>query len=199
MATILPPRRRVRYLAPVLGLLATLAVAAPSPAAQNETGRDLAVEPVDVSARALEDASADELRDLVGTLADERDSLARSLEHFEELYAPLEADRQLLFELRKGTPETRPEAEAQLERLRSLAVASDPSQLAPLIDKVRQAAPAFFDWRYTEFADAQSATQAYVESGAGAYDTSMSEFRNEVLLSVANRLDGLLTVLDRLR
>jgi hypothetical protein len=199
MATIPPPRRRARNLAPVLGLLATLMIANPSLAAQNEAGRELAVDPVDVSAGALADASRDELRDIVGTLADERDSLARSLEHFEELYAPLEADRQLLFELRKGTPETRPEAEAQLQRLRSLALASDPSQLTPLIDKVVRAAPAFFDWRYTEFADAQAATQAYVESGAGAYDTSMSEFRNEVLLSVANRLDGLLTVLDRLR
>jgi hypothetical protein len=199
MATTHPPRRRVPSLAAVLALLATLLVTAPLLAAQNEAGRDLAVDPIDVSARALEDASRDELRDMVGTLADERDSLARSFERFEDLYAPLEADRQLLFELRKGTPETRPEAEAQLERLRSLAVAADPSQLTPLIDKVQQAAPAFFDWRYTEFADAQAATQAYVESGAGAFDTSMSEFRNEVLLSVANRLDGLLTVLDRLR
>lgn len=199
MATILPLRRRAPFLAAVLGLLASLALAAPLLAAQNEAGRDFATEPIDVSARALEDASRDELRDMVGTLADERDSLARSLERFEDLYAPLEADRQLLFELRKGTPETRPEAEAQLERLRSLAVAADPSQLTPLIDKVQQAAPAFFDWRYTEFADAQAATQAYVESGAGAYDTTMSDFRNEVLLSVANRLDGLLTVLDRLR
>jgi len=179
--------------------MAILAIAAPLAAAQNDTARDLTGEPIDVSARALEDASRDELRDMVGTLADERDSLARSLERFEELYAPLEADRQLLFELRKGTPGTRPEAEAQLERLRSLAVAADPSQLTPLITKVQQAAPAFFDWRYTEFADPQAATQAYVESGAGAYDTSMSDFRNEVLLSVANRLDGLLTVLDRLR
>jgi hypothetical protein len=199
MATIHPPRRRVPLLAAVLGLMATLIVAAPLLAAQNEAGRDIAVESVDVSARALEDASRDELRDMVGTLADERDSLARSLEHFEDLYAPLEANRQLLFELRKGTPETRPEAEAQLERLRSLAVAADPSQLTPLIAKVQQAAPAFFDWRYTEFADAQEATRAYVDSGAGAFDTTMSEFRNEVLLSVANRLDGLLTVLDRLR
>lgn len=199
MATIHPPRRRVPTLAAILGLLATLVIAAPLLAAQNEAGRELSAEPIDVTARALAGASKDELRDMVGTLADERDSLARSLERFEDLYVPLEADRQLLFELRKGTPETRAEAEAQLERLRSLAVAADPRQLTPLIERVQQAAPAFFDWRYTQFADAQAATQAYVASGAGAYDSSMTEFRNEVLLSVANRLDGLLTVLDRLR
>jgi hypothetical protein len=176
-----------------------LTTAAVGMAATNGSAGDPGLQPIDVSARALESASKDELRVMVGTLADERDSLARSLERFQELYAPLEADRQLLFELRKGTPETRAEAEAQLARLRTLAVAADPSELTPLIERVQRAAPAFLDWRDTDFTDAQSATQAYIDSGAGAYDTSMTEFRNEVLLSVANRLDGLLTVLDRMR
>ena len=199
MATTFPPRRRVPCLAAVLGLSAVLTTAAVGMAATSGSAGDPGLQPLDVSARALESASKDELRVMVGTLADERDSLARSLERFQELYAPLEADRQLLFELRKGTPETRAEAEAQLARLRTLAVAADPSELTPLIERVQRAAPAFLDWRDTDFTDAQSATQAYIDSGAGAYDTSMTEFRNEVLLSVANRLDGLLTVLDRMR
>jgi ABC-type transporter Mla subunit MlaD len=139
------------------------------------------------------------LQEVVDGLAAERDELARSLSHLDELYDPLEADRQLLFELRKGLPETRPEAESQLERMRSLALSADPSRLGQLVDRVDEAAPAFLEWRFTEFASDMEATQAYVDSGAGAFDTSMSEFRNEVLMSVANRLDGLLTVIDRLR
>jgi len=198
MATTHPLRRRVPSFAAVLGLSAALATTATGMAATSGSTGDPALQPIDVSARALESATNDELRVMVGTLADERDSLARSLERFQEFYGPLEADRQLLYELRKGTPETRPEAEAQLDRLRSLAVAADPSELTPLIERVQKAAPAFLDWRDTQFTDAQSATQAYIDSGAGAYETSMTEFRNEVLLSVANRLDALLTVLDRM-
>jgi hypothetical protein len=152
-----------------------------------------------VSGPRLEDASPEELRVLVGELADERDTLARSLERFEDLYEPLEADRQLLFEIRKGVPQTRPEAEAQIQRLRTLANSSDPARLGRLVERVADAAPDFLDWRFTEFATAQEATEAYIASGANAFDATMTEFRNEVLLSVANRLDGLLTTIDRTR
>jgi chromosome segregation ATPase len=135
----------------------------------------------------------------VDDLAAERDRLARSIERLEDIYEPLEADRQLLFELRKDLPDSRPEAEAQLERMRSLALAANPAQLGQLVDRLLEAAPAFLEWRFAQFATDTEAAQAYVESGAGAFDTSMTEFRNEVLMSVANRLDGLLTVLDRIR
>lgn len=139
------------------------------------------------------------LQQAVDELALERDRLTSSLSHFDDLYEPLEADRQLLFELRKGLPETRPEAEAQLERIRSLALSSNPSRLGQLIDRVGDAAPAFFEWRFTEFGSSEEATNAYIDTGANAFDTTMNEFRNEVLMSVANRLDGLLTVIDRVR
>jgi ABC-type transporter Mla subunit MlaD len=139
------------------------------------------------------------LQQAVDDLASERDQLAASLGHFDELYEPLEADRQLLFELRKGVPETRPEAEAQLARIRSLALSSNPSRLGQLIDRVGEAAPAFFEWRFAEFGSSEEATAAYIDSGANAFDSTMTEFRNEVLMSVANRLDGLLTVIDRIR
>jgi hypothetical protein len=152
-----------------------------------------------VDGLALEEASPDQLRALVSELTDQRDELARSLERFDDLYAPLEADRQLLVELRKQVPDTRPEAEAHIERLRSLALSADPSRLGQLADRVADAAPDFLDWRFTEFGSADEATRAYLDSGAGAFDSTMTEFRNEVLLSVANRLDGLLTVLDRVR
>ena len=60
-------------------------------------------------------------------------------------------------------------------------------------------APAFLDWRFGEFNTTQEFSSAYVESGANAFDSSMEEFRSEVLRSVASRLDGLLTILDRAR
>jgi hypothetical protein len=186
--------------------------------ATNHTGgeADLATEVVST----LDGATIEEMRAQVESLTDEneqlladnaslqesvtraeaeRDELARGLERFDSLYDVLEADRQLLFELRKGIPESRPEAEAQLSRLRDLALLSDPTRLADLVDRVEDAAPSFMDWRFSDFTTSEEATQAYIESGANAFDALMTEFRNEVLLSVANRLDGLLTVIDRTR
>jgi hypothetical protein len=141
------------------------------------------------------------LEESLSRLEGERDQLARGLERFADLYDVMEADRQLLFELRKGVPESRPEAEAQLSRLRDLALLSDPARLGDLIDRVEDAAPSFMDWRFGVggFTSTEEATQAYIESGANAFDSLMTEFRNEVLLSIANRLDGLLTVIDRAR
>lgn len=139
------------------------------------------------------------LRRTIDDVTSERDALAKSLRRFDDLYEPLEADRQLLFELRKDLPDTRPEAEAQIERIRTLALTSDPARLGQLVDRVGETAPAFLDWRYADFESNDEAGRAYVDSGANAFDTTMSEFRNEVLMSVANRLDGILTVIDRMR
>jgi len=129
----------------------------------------------------------------------ERDRLVASITHFDKLYDPLEADRQLLFELRKGLPETRPEAEAQLNRIRRLALSSNPSRLGQVVDRVSESAPAFFEWRWTQFTSTEEASAAYINTGANAFESSMEDFRSAVLLSVANRLDGLLNVIDRVR
>ena len=91
---------------------------------------------------------------------DERDQLRASLSRFDDLYEPLEADRKLLFELRKDLPETRKEAEAQLERMRSLALSSDPQRLGRLVDRIDDDAPAFLDWRFGEYATSQEFTDA---------------------------------------
>jgi ABC-type transporter Mla subunit MlaD len=139
------------------------------------------------------------LQQTVADITSERDQLAKSLDRFDDLYGPLEADRQLLFELRKGLPETRPEAESQLARISTLALSSDPARLGQLVDRVGETAPAFLEWRFTEFGSTAEASQAYVNSGANAFDSTMNEFRNEVLMSVANRLDGILTIIDRIR
>ena len=139
------------------------------------------------------------LSQAIDEMTRERDRLRASLTHLDDLYDPLEADRQLLVELRKGLPETRGEVEAQLVRIQRLALSSNAARLGQLVDRVSDTAPAFLDWRFTQFETTQEASEAYVNSGANAFDTSMDDFRSAVLLSVANRLDGLLNVVDRTR
>ncbi len=156
------------------------------------------VDDLNLANDALESDNAT-LRQTVDAITGERDRLRSSLEDFDDLYAPFEADRQLLFELRKSMPETRPEAEAQLERIRTLALSADPARLGRLVDRLTETSPSYLDWRFGEFDTGQDFTAAYIDSGANAFDTSMEEFRSEVLRSVATQLDGLLTILDRAR
>jgi hypothetical protein len=210
------PRRRLRGLAAAT-LAATMLAPASAAMAIDAGSAEMETGGADASASA---ATADELRSLVDdlslandalladkhtlqveieALAVERDRLLESLTRFDELYDPLESDRQLLFELRKGLPETRPEAEAQLARIRSLALSSDPARLGQLVDRIDDTAPAFLDWRFGEFEDTAQFSAAYIDMGANAFDSSMEDFRSEALMSVANRLDGLLTILDRVR
>ena len=218
------PRRRLRGLAAATAMAAALLVPANATMAMDSGAPELETIPADTGAvqptveelRTLVDdlvvandtlvvandtlvADNSSLQQTIDSLSSERDRLRASLGRFDDLYAPLEADRQLLFELRKGLPETRPEAEAQLARIRSLALSSDPARLGQLVDRVDDAAPAFLDWRFGEFESTTDFSNAYIETGANAFDTSMDEFRSEVLMSVANRLDGLLTIIDRVR
>ena len=144
-------------------------------------------------------ASNTDLQATIDSLAAERDRLAASIERFDKLYEPIEADRKFLLELRKSMPETRPEAEAQLQRIRSYALSSDPQRLGQLVDRVDEATPAFLDWRFGEFDSSAEFSAAYVDTGANAFDSSFEELRSEALRTVANRLDGLLTILDRVR
>lgn len=211
------PRRRLRGLAAATVMAATVLVPASATMAMDASAAEL--DPVGTGT-VQAGATADELRTLIEDLvlandaleADisslrqnvdaislERDRLRGSIERFDDLYGPLEADRQLLVELRKGLPETRPEAEAQIDRIRSLALSADPSRLGQLVDRIDDTAPAFLDWRFGEFASTDDFTNAYIDTGANAFDTSMEDFRSEVLMSVSNRLDGLLTILDRVR
>ena len=210
------PHRRLRGLAAAALLSGLLLV--PAGVAAMDTGT------AEVDAGLSDDVTAtatmDELRTLVADLtaandallanntdlqatldglADERDRLAASVGRFDDLYDPLESDRQLLFELRKQMPETRPEAEPQLERIRALALSSDPQRLGQLVDRVDEAAPAFLDWRFGDFDSTAEFSAAYIDTGANAFDSSFEELRSEVLMTVANRLDGLLTILDRVR
>jgi hypothetical protein len=139
------------------------------------------------------------LQQSMDALAVERDRLAQSIDRFDQLDGRLESDRKLLLELRKELPETRPEAEAQLDYIRSLALQSDPQGLGRLIERVDATAPDFLDWRFGEYTTSQEFSEAYVNTGANAFDRNFTELRSGVLLSVANRLDSLLTILDRVR
>ncbi len=211
------PRRRLRGLAAAALMAATMLLPASATVAMDSGSADLDPGAADMG---QQQATVEELRSMiddlslandalqadnsslqqtVDTLSTERDRLRESLTRFDDLYGPLEADRQLLFELRKGLPETRPEAEAQIDRMRTLALSSDPASLGQVVDRVSDTAPAFLDWRFGEFDTTEAFTSAYVDTGANAFDTSMEEFRSEVLRSVANRLDGLLTIIDRVR
>jgi predicted RNase H-like nuclease (RuvC/YqgF family) len=222
MLTQYPPRHVIRGFAVAAALAAVMLTPAAAAMAMDAAATDVEIAPAAVEEQATvqEQATVDELRSLVDDLsvandalvADndelqqtiaalerERDQLRASLSRFDDLYDPLEADRQLLFELRKELPETRPEAEAQLARIRTLALASDPAGLGRVVDRLDDATPAFLDWRFGQWDSPQELSEAYVDSGANAFDSSMSDFRSEALRSVANRLDGLLTILDRIR
>jgi hypothetical protein len=144
-------------------------------------------------------ADNDTLQAAIADLARERDELRKSLERFDDLYLPLEADRKLLVELRKSVPDTRVEAERHIADLERYALSADPARLGQLVDRVRDSAPAFLDWRFGDFGSAEEFSSAYVQTGANAFDSTMEEFRSEALFSVARRLDGLLTILDRAR
>ena len=144
-------------------------------------------------------ARIDELAAEITRLRSERDRLARTLEGVSELYVPLEADRLLLLELRKELPDGRAEAEAQLNRMRRLALSADPVRLGPIANRVMETAPDYLDWRDQEFATSEDAAREFVESGAGGFQTNFTNFRNAILLTISNRLDGLLNQLDRIR
>jgi hypothetical protein len=142
----------------------------------------------------------DQLRQEVDTLTRDRDRLAEGLTLFDDLYDPMEADRKLLLEVRKPIEDMdRREAEQHVARIRGLAQQSNPSELGQLSDRLGEAAPAFLDWRETQFASTDEATRAFIDSGAGAFTSSLDEFTNRFLHNVASRIDGLLTVLDRVR
>jgi hypothetical protein len=172
-------------------LLAIATEAAASPAATSSPSPEATGEPT------LEERLAEAEARLV-TLQAENDRLTRAIGRFDDLYDPMEADRLLVTELRKDLPPTRPEAEAYLERVEMLAGISDPAQLGPVVARVLEAAPVYLDWRDREFDTPEEASQAYLTSGASGFDASWKLFRNAILLTVANRLDAVLTLIDQI-
>lgn len=110
----------------------------------------------------------------------------------------LEADRLLLAELRKDVPTTREEGEAFVSQVLDLALRSDPVGVGVIASRVREAAPAWFEWRATEYPTAQEAADAYARSGAAAFDTAWANLHDAALLTVVNRLDTIIDLADRI-
>lgn len=138
-----------------------------------------------------------ELVSELGTVRRDRDRLKGVLDSMLTQYAQIDADRQLLVELRKDLPETRDEAEAYLDRVRTLALAADPARLAPLTTRVMQTAPTYLDWRHTAYPSPELRQRAFADTGAHGFPAALLNLRNAVLLSVSNRMDGFLNLLDR--
>lgn len=119
---------------------------------------------------------------------------AQKLAQLRQLAAVIEVDRQLLTELRKDFPDDRSEAEAYIQRLRELAVKSDPVRLGPLAARGGGTAPAFLNWRDKNFTSSEEAARVFVQSGAREFRNSFTNFTNAILQTVINHLDLFLDI-----
>jgi DNA repair exonuclease SbcCD ATPase subunit len=142
-------------------------------------------------------AEIDELNREVQRLNAEKERVERVVARLQGLYTPLEADRLLLAELRKDLPQTRREAEAYIERMRGLALRADPVRLGPLATRLVEAAPIYLEWLDQDFATTEEAAREFVQSGARGFETTYSALSNAILLTVIDRLDAILDLLDR--
>ncbi|MAG13377.1 MAG: hypothetical protein CMN78_02195 [Spirochaetales bacterium] len=101
----------------------------------------------------------------------------------------LESDRRLLSEIRKEVPEARLEAEMYLKRLKDLAARSDPVRLVPLVNRVMEQAPIYFDWMDREYENEEERAMEYYVGGARGFNYALESFKNAVMMTVINRLD----------
>ncbi len=116
-----------------------------------------------------------------------------------DLIDPLVAGRLLLIELRKDLPSTRGEAERYLARVEDLALATDPARLGVMVSRLREAVPVFLDWRDQRFSSQAEASTAYLESGAAAFDATWSTLQDAILLSIADRIDTIVGLVDEMQ
>lgn len=115
-----------------------------------------------------------------------------------KLARQLEADRKLLIELRKGVPLEREEAELFFQRLKALAIESDPARLVPLANKVIDTAPAFFQWLEQEFESPEERVEKYFLEGARNFRIAFDRFEGAALLTIINRLEQMLNLIAAL-
>jgi|GEM_PF-5080124 len=114
-----------------------------------------------------------------------------------ELSLLMEYDRLLLAELRKPFPYSRDEAGAYLERIKELSLHADPVRLGPLINKVKHAASTYFDWLAEEYKTRDELVEAYIITGAHEFRKNFEDLRSAILLTVINRLDTILHIIER--
>ena len=125
--------------------------------------------------------------------------IAAAAARLRDMAGPLDVDRLLLIELRKKLPQDRAEAEAYLANIEQLALAADPERLGVIVSRVRAAAPAYLDWHDQQFASQAEAQAAYLQSGAAAFDATWSNLREDILLTVANRIDTIIDVVSQMQ
>jgi len=126
----------------------------------------------------------------------ERDNLERLVDTLVQQADQMEASRLLLIELRKDLPEDRAEAELYLERLRGLGLVADPARLANPATRLRETSEVFLDWRHAEYPSPEERNRAFGETGAYGFSAAFANYHNAALLSVSNRLDALLVLLE---
>jgi hypothetical protein len=154
---------------------------------------------------AAPDASPDLEQQLAQTRADLASAEAKSkglqalLDSLDRNYDSMEASRQLLLELRKELPDRREDAQAYLDKIQHLANEADASNLGQPAKRVLETAPTFLDWRDGTYTSQAERDAAFLTSGAAGFATDFTQLKDAVLLSVANRLDALLSLRDRIR
>lgn len=101
----------------------------------------------------------------------------------------LEADRELLVELRKDLPQDREEAEIYLHRLKYLTALSDPVRLVPLMNRVMEYSPLYFSWLVTEFENQEAQIIEYYIGGARSFHFALEKYQSMALFIIVNRLE----------
>lgn len=197
--THLRPRVRQRLL--LIALTACMAVGGGSVAAQSVSPSPTASNPA-ASAPAGEPTVEDQLAAAnarIAQLEAQNERIDDLLGAFDDMYDGMEAERQLLLELRKPIPDERTDAEGYFERLQTLAVTSDPTRLGQPASRLLETAPIYLDWRDGTYGSQAERDNAFLSSGAAGFGKDFDDLQKAILLTVANRLDSLLNLRDRIR
>lgn len=131
----------------------------------------------------------------IAQLTEDVDSLSALQDRvtaLKEEVAPLEAHRLLLVEIRKSTPDARNAATEYWQDVKRLAVQVDPS-LGPKADRVIRLIPVYFDWIEQSFTTSCDSIDALINTGAVDFGTVATDFEKDVLLSLINRMDAIVT------
>jgi carboxyl-terminal processing protease len=126
----------------------------------------------------------------------ERDRHQVLVELLQKQADPMEASRLLLIEMRKDIPESRVEAEFYLERIRTLGLIADPVRLGTLARRLQETTEVFLDWRHADYSSQEESSRALAETGAHGFPKALGKFRDAVLLSVSNRIEALLVLVE---
>ena len=185
--------------------------AAPRQVEELQAGVSAALEREDIALAELSLAQTElelALEEQAGLRAELRDYQSQSgeeiarLETLEEMYDSLDRHRLLLLELRRESPADRDDSLAYWSNLHRVAVDANPA-LSSEAEKVLVRIDNYYIWKdggpdpsdsVDEYLDWQ---EAYAASGAEAYDEATLIFNQQALLSVVNRIDTVLSLLDK--